>query len=208
MDTLTSNQRSFRMGLIRSENTTPERAVQDMVRNCGVDFKAHVCGLPGRPDIVIFSRRKIVLVHGCFWHRHRCKAGRRMPKTNQEYWTQKFCRNRQRDSKVSNQLQSIGWDVLVVWECQLRGVEKLKDRIREFLGKLGDPLPAGRALSSPATSGLRTIYRSRTHWGIKCFHPRRLILEHDGYTHDAYIYENCFPPPRHLWPRPTRLPDS
>jgi DNA mismatch endonuclease (patch repair protein) len=134
MDTLTPKQRSNRMRLIKSEHTTPERAIQGIVRKLGVRFRSHVRGLPGRPDIVISSMRKIVLVHGCFWHRHRCKAGRRMPKTNMGYWTHKFQRNRLRDSEVSRCLQSLGWKVLVVWECQLRHLDKLESRIREFLG--------------------------------------------------------------------------
>lgn len=133
MDTLTPKQRSERMRLIKSENTTPERVVKRIIRNYGVRHRSHVSYLPGHPDIVISSKRKIVLVHGCFWHRHNCKAGRRLPKTHLGYWNQKFKRNRQRDSEVIKQLHTLGWQLLVIWECQLRNLERLDKRIRDFL---------------------------------------------------------------------------
>lgn len=121
------------MRLIKGENTALEQVVRRIVRKCGVRQRSNDATLPGRPDIVVPSKRKIILVHGCFWHRHNCKKGKRMPKTNSDYWSHKFLRNRQRDRAVLNELASLGWDVLIAWECQLQRLGWLEKRIRKFL---------------------------------------------------------------------------
>src|ERR1019366_8678174 len=89
--------------------------------------------LPGTPDIVFPSRRKVILVHGCFWHGHTCPRGARVPKTNTAYWVDKVLRNRRRDRKVLRDLRGLGWNILVIWECQIRQDTPLQRRLARFL---------------------------------------------------------------------------
>lgn len=133
-DTLSPEQRSARMTLIRGKNTRPEMIVRRLVFQLGYRYRLHVAKLPGRPDLVFFARRRIILVHGCFWHRHSCSLGR-LPKSRQEFWIPKLERNRTRDAEQLAQLQDSGWQVLVVWECELRNLDDLTKRIIEFLGQ-------------------------------------------------------------------------
>lgn len=98
----------------------------------------HDAGIPGRPDIVLRSRRAVIFVHGCFWHRHGCRNGRRLPKSRVAFWRAKLEDNAARDTRTRARLSRDGWRVLVVWECQLRDVDKLAARLRAFL----DPVRA------------------------------------------------------------------
>ncbi|MCK4660844.1 MAG: very short patch repair endonuclease, partial [Phycisphaerae bacterium] len=101
--------------------------------------------LPGSPDLVFPGRRKIIFVHGCFWHRHRCRFGRVMPSTRREFWAEKLEKNRLRDAKNRRALRRLGWDVLVIWECQVVRLEWLASRLVSFLEeRRTDPGPAGR----------------------------------------------------------------
>jgi DNA mismatch endonuclease (patch repair protein) len=90
--------------------------------------------MPGRPDIVFPARKKVIFVHGCFWHGHRCALGR-VPKSNVDFWLNKIDTNRNRDKKNVRKLRTLGWHALAIWECQLRNEEKLKVRIKTFLDK-------------------------------------------------------------------------
>ncbi|MBM3290266.1 MAG: DNA mismatch endonuclease Vsr, partial [Candidatus Hydrogenedentes bacterium] len=101
-------------------------------------YRIHVTALPGCPDIVLRQRKKAIFVHGCFWHGHSCKRGARTPKTHVKYWTGKIARNRSRDRTVIRALRSLGWGVMVVWECQLRNIEHVEKRLLHFLGGHGD----------------------------------------------------------------------
>ncbi len=92
-----------------------------------------VSGIVGKPDFVFGQQRKVIFVHGCFWHRHRCRRGQSLPSTRIRFWRSKFERNRERDKLVLTKLKSDGWSVLVVWECQLRYLEVVRGRLREFL---------------------------------------------------------------------------
>jgi DNA mismatch endonuclease (patch repair protein) len=134
MDVFSKKKRSSIMSKIRSENTLPERTVRSILHRLGYRFRLHVPDLPGRPDIVLHRWRKIVLVQGCFWHCHTCQLASR-PKTNREYWTPKLRRNRKRDRQVLKALQSEGWSVLEVWECEVRTAEGLAERLRTFVEK-------------------------------------------------------------------------
>lgn len=122
------------MSKIRASNTKPELAVRRMLHRLGYRYRIDFRALPGRPDIVFTARKKIVFVHGCFWHRH---AGCRFayePKTRRDFWSTKFARNIARDAEVKAQLESLGWEVLVIWECQTRDIEELERRLTAFLG--------------------------------------------------------------------------
>src|SRR5271154_4110141 len=133
MDTLTREERSLRMSLIRSSNTKPEMLVRRLVHSLGYRYRLHVRSLPGRPDLVFASRRKVIFVNGCFWHGHDCARGARVPKLNREYWTTKVARNRARDVGALRELEESGWAVLLLWECELRDERLLLKRLRRFL---------------------------------------------------------------------------
>lgn len=106
-----------------------------MVHRMGYRFRLHVKTLPGKPDIVLSRHKKIILVHGCFWHGHaRCLKGR-PPKSNLEFWVPKLAANRARDRATATKLRRLGWRVLVIWQCQLRRTEILRASLRAFLGR-------------------------------------------------------------------------
>lgn len=127
--------RSEQMALVRSANTKPEIQVRSLVSKLGYRYVTNVDSLPGCPDVVVRKLRKAIFVHGCFWHQHRRKTCRlsRMPKSRVNFWRTKFEGNRVRDAKVRRSLRSIGWQVLVVWECDLPKVGKTAKRLQQFL---------------------------------------------------------------------------
>jgi DNA mismatch endonuclease, patch repair protein len=135
MDTLDPKQRSERMSRIRGKDTGPEMTVRRLVHGMGYRYRLHRRDLPGRPDLVFATRRKVIFVHGCFWHRHgdsRCKLSR-LPKSRLEFWETKLENNRRRDSVKQKELWAAGWDVLVVWECQVNNKASLAETIKAFL---------------------------------------------------------------------------
>lgn len=132
-DVLTPAQRRRCMAAIRGEDTKPELIVRSLVHRMGYRFRLHRRDLPGKPDLVFPGRRKIVFVHGCFWHQHpRCRYATR-PATRRQFWAAKLDGNRRRDRKVRSQLRKLGWEVQVVWECQTKNLEQLERRLHEFL---------------------------------------------------------------------------
>jgi DNA mismatch endonuclease (patch repair protein) len=134
-DRLTPDERSKLMGLVRSRDTSPERAVRKLATALGYRYRLHSKKLPGSPDLVFPSLKKVVFVHGCFWHRHNCRRGRSMPATRVDFWTEKFTRNVQRDMQVRRALRRDGWRSLVLWECRLtpRALERTAERLKRFL---------------------------------------------------------------------------
>ena len=134
-DVLTKKQRSYNMSQIRSRDTRPEMAVRSIVHRMGYRFRLHARDLPGKPDIVLPRHEKIIFVHGCYWHMHRCRYGRVIPATNTEFWQNKRMGNVARDRKNLRKLRRDGWSVLVVWECWLRDPDKLVDRLSAFFGE-------------------------------------------------------------------------
>lgn len=119
MDKLSAQRRSDNMRRIQGKNTKPEIFLRSQLHRAGFRFRVHRKDLPGTPDIVFPSRRKVIFVHGCFWHQHSlCREGR-MPTTRQEYWKPKLERNVARDAATTDRLRGLGWGVLVVWECRL-----------------------------------------------------------------------------------------
>ncbi|TKJ37870.1 MAG: very short patch repair endonuclease [Planctomycetes bacterium B3_Pla] len=133
MDVLTKEQRSYCMSQIRKTNTTPELMVRRIVHRLGYRFRLYRRDLPGCPDIVLPRHRKVIFVHGCWWHRHNCRYGRRTPKTRQEYWIPKLQGNKERYKRDRRALQVQGWKVLTVWECQTKKLEKVTEKIVNFL---------------------------------------------------------------------------
>jgi len=134
MDVFETDKRSEIMRRIKSGDTKPEMAVRRMVHALGFRFRLHRKDLPGTPDIVLPRHKKAILVHGCFWHGHNCPAGRKTPKSNLAYWDRKLTRNRLRDAENLAKLKAMGWDVLILWECEIRRTENMKLQLEEFLG--------------------------------------------------------------------------
>ena len=135
-DTLSPEARSLLMSRIRGKDTKPEMIVRRLAHGLGYRFRLHRKDLPGRPDLVFPRLRKVVFVHGCFWHRHDCPRGT-IPKTNNEFWTAKLARNMERDAATLAALKSAGWSALVVWECETKDEAVLGDRLNTFLGSAG-----------------------------------------------------------------------
>ena len=121
------------MARVRSKNSRPELAVRKIVFAFGYRYRLHATTLPGCPDLVFRPRRKVIFVHGCFWHRHANCIFARMPKSRIDFWTTKLEGNRKRDERNKRALARQGWKVLTIWECQLRDAERLEARIRRFL---------------------------------------------------------------------------
>jgi DNA mismatch endonuclease (patch repair protein) len=134
-DTLNTKDRSNRMALIKGINTTPELTVRRAVHAMGFRYRLHVKALPGTPDLVFGPKRKVIFVHGCFWHRHKKRGCRlaRLPKSRLDFWVNKLEGNRLRDIRNKKLLRKAGWTVLEVWECEMQNLETLKSRLRYFL---------------------------------------------------------------------------
>jgi DNA mismatch endonuclease (patch repair protein) len=136
MDTLTPERRSANMARIRSQNTSPELTLRKLIHGLGYRFRLHRNDLPGRPDLVFPSRKKVIFVHGCFWHQHgECREGR-VPGSRLEYWGPKLRRNQERDSLAQSSLKQQGWRYLVVWECELKDEAAASHRVTQFLGRV------------------------------------------------------------------------
>ncbi|KJS14398.1 MAG: hypothetical protein VR78_10155 [Hoeflea sp. BRH_c9] len=130
----TAQQRSRIMRAVKSRDTKPEMAVRRLLHRMGYRYRIHRSDLPGKPDIVFAGRRKVIFVHGCFWHGHDCPRGARTPASNTAYWTAKIARNIERDHETVVQLANAKWATLIVWECGLRDQTALADRLKAFLG--------------------------------------------------------------------------
>lgn len=136
--------RSRIMRAVRGKDTSPERFVRSMLHRAGYRFRLHAADLPGKPDIIFRRRKKVIFVHGCFWHGHDCKRGARIPKSNTQYWRKKTGSNIDRDVRSLGALKALGWPVAIVWECELKEPDSVMRRMSMFLG-----LPA-QSLSNQA----------------------------------------------------------
>lgn len=121
------------MSRVKNRDTAPEWLVRRIVFGLGYRYRLHARGLPGTPDLVFPGKRKVIFVHGCFWHQHDCGTYR-MPRTRQKFWQAKLSANRRRDAESIRNLRKDGWKVLVVWECDLKGEKKIVRRVKHFLG--------------------------------------------------------------------------
>ena len=129
-DVLSPTQRHRCMSAVRSKDTSIERTVRSALHRQGFRFRLHVAELPGRPDVVLPRYRRIIFVHGCFWHGHGCKKNT-SPKTNRTFWSKKITANRKRDHENQIALRQSGWKVVVIWECDLeRGLTELMNDLK------------------------------------------------------------------------------
>ncbi|MYN42859.1 DNA mismatch endonuclease Vsr [Duganella sp. FT109W] len=134
VDSIDPRARSAMMARIRGKNTRPELTVRKMLFAAGYRYRLHVRKLPGSPDLVFASRKKAIFVHGCFWHLHDNCNRARMPKSRVEFWTDKLNGNKARDERSLNALERAGWQIYVVWECELDKREILEKKLKQFLG--------------------------------------------------------------------------
>lgn len=130
---MTSEQRSRTMRAVKGKNTRPEMTVRRIVHSMGYRYRLHRKDLPGKPDLVFGPRKKVIFVHGCFWHGHTCARGDRTPKKNRGYWKKKIARNMERDCEHLAALKAGGWQSLVIWECEIKKGADIKKRVRKFL---------------------------------------------------------------------------
>lgn len=144
-DVFSVAKRSEVMRAVKSRDTRPELAVRAAVRGLGLARRYRLDGrsLPGKPDIVFPAFKKVVFVHGCFWHGHDCRRGARAPKDNAAYWREKIASNRARDDRAAAALAELGWQALTIWECQTKDADALSAQLRRFL-VAAMPRPARR----------------------------------------------------------------
>lgn len=127
------------MRRVRQKNTAPEIRLRKALHGAGMRFRLHDKRLPGRPDIVLASRRLAIFVHGCFWHRHEGCSRTTTPKSNRTYWTQKFAENIERDRRKTSQLVNEGWNVKIVWECETLDDTTLARIVRDIAATQATP---------------------------------------------------------------------
>ena len=130
----TPELRSFIMRQIKSKDTRPEMMVRRLVFGLGYRYRLHRKTLPGRPDLAFIAKKKAIFVNGCFWHGHDCPNGKRVPRTNTDFWVRKIARNKERDAESLKGLAEQGWQTLTIWECEMKDADALRRRIVEFLG--------------------------------------------------------------------------
>jgi DNA mismatch endonuclease, patch repair protein len=130
-DRVSKEQRSANMARVKNKNTEPELVVRKILHRLGYRFRIHRRDLPGYPDIVLPRHRKAIFVHGCFWHSHSCPRGKR-PSTRAEFWNAKLDRNVARDEANQRKLESLGWKVLVLWECELE-IAELERKLSSYM---------------------------------------------------------------------------
>lgn len=136
MDIVDPARRSRMMASIRGKDTRPEMAVRRAAHALGYRFRIHRADLPGGPDLVFPGRRKVIFVHGCYWHRHGGCRNATMPKSNAAFWLEKFEKNMARDRNAMTELVELGWDPLVIWECETCDATFLRERIASHLGSV------------------------------------------------------------------------
>lgn len=133
-DPQTPEQRSANMARITGRNTKPELAVRKMLHAAGYRYRLHDRKLPGTPDLVLPGRKKVIFVHGCFWHMHDCPRGGSTPKTNAAFWQEKRLRNVKRDEMQMEELAALGWSAAIVWECETKDLDEMLRSLELFLG--------------------------------------------------------------------------
>ena len=132
LDKITQKERSKIMSKVKSENTSPEMVVRKLIFSLGYRYRLHDKNLPGKPDLVFPGRKKVIFVHGCFWHMHDCKRGK-PPESNKDFWLPKLHHNKMRDADNIRELEKTGWKVLVIWQCRLKKKLELEATIKAFL---------------------------------------------------------------------------
>lgn len=135
MDVFSREKRSQIMSRVSGKNTKPEIAVRSLLHNLGFRFRLYRKDLPGKPDITLPKYKKVIFVHGCFWHGHEDCPRSKRPLTNEEFWREKLDKNIERDKETLTALKELGWDVLTVWTCEVKDTNKLKTKLLSFLGR-------------------------------------------------------------------------
>jgi DNA mismatch endonuclease (patch repair protein) len=133
VDTISTQRRSAVMARIRSKDTSSELVVRRLIFRLGYRYRLHVADLPGKPDLVFPTLRKIIEVRGCFWHQHIGCADSHLPKSRTDYWVPKLNRNVERDKANEKELMKLGWRVLTVWDCELKSIRTVTKRLVTFL---------------------------------------------------------------------------
>ena len=142
-DTLTAEQRSRNMAAIKGKDTKPEMMVRRYLHALGFRYGLHNRKLPGSPDLVFRSLKTVVFIHGCFWHGHENCRYATTPKSNTEFWTQKITRNRERDRESEEKLRAKGWNVITIWECDLRDKNRRKETLEALADRLSELKKSG-----------------------------------------------------------------
>jgi|ERR1041384_8821713 DNA mismatch endonuclease (patch repair protein) len=132
-DKFTPDERSRIMSRVKGKNTQPEKIVRTLLHSLGYRFRLHRKDLPGNPDIVLPRHKRVIFVHGCFWHGHEGCPRAARPTTNVDFWNRKIDGNIKRDKKVRKELRSLDWEILIIWQCQTRSTDALRMRIEKFL---------------------------------------------------------------------------
>lgn len=155
-DNLSPEARRRAMAAVKARDTTPERRVAGALRSAGVRFRRYA-DLPGKPDFVLLGLRAALFVQGCFWHGHGCRS--RIPMTNRAYWLRKLAANKRRDRRVRRQLNRLGWTVLVLWECQLKGKQEAVGAVSKSVARASRALSVSRrgANDSRGSAGRRGL---------------------------------------------------
>ena len=156
-DILSAEERSERMSRVGDKNSKPELRVRSLIHRMGFRFRLHPRELPGKPDIVLPRHKKAVFVHGCFWHRHRGCPRSTTPQNNWAFWQKKFKENIARDRRKARALRVLGWDILVIWECQTLNDDAIRGILSEFFVNKR-PVPAAR---KPSRDGKPRPLRTR-----------------------------------------------
>lgn len=134
MDKLSFKERSRNMSRVKSRDTKPEKLVRRLVYSMGYRYRLHLKNLPGSPDLAFLGKRKAIFVHGCFWHQHSGCPNCRIPKTRQDFWISKLKSNKENDKKVLQKLSELGWEVMIIWECELANKDTVISKLTTFLG--------------------------------------------------------------------------
>jgi DNA mismatch endonuclease (patch repair protein) len=133
VDRLSRKARSALMARVKGKDTKPELVVRSALHRAGYRFRIHLRRIPGSPDLAFPARKKVIFIHGCFWHKHsKCKLAT-TPKTHTDYWLKKLEENKKRDSRKTRALRREGWGVLIVWQCKLDSIDRELRRIKQFL---------------------------------------------------------------------------
>lgn len=148
-DVFAPEKRAAVMRAVKSRDTGPELKVRALLRALGHRYRLDARDLPGRPDVVFRGKRKVLFVHGCFWHGHDCARGARAPKANAAYWSAKIERNRARDAKTLEALALAGWSTLTIWECELRDEAEASATLATFLGASSAKRSSTAAAATP-----------------------------------------------------------
>jgi len=133
IDVFSSEKRSQIMSRIRGYDTKPELTVRSIIHRMGFRFRVHQDKLPGDPDIVLAKHKRVIFVHGCFWHGHKKCPRSKRPTSNRDFWQSKLDKNMERDSRQQNELNKMGWKYLIIWQCEVNTPNRLQQKIRRFL---------------------------------------------------------------------------